>query len=87
MAASKRTFYETLVTIWVLSEQSIPLTTEEDLHAMDRAIADGEVTAWWKKRTTPMTGPQFTARLLKEKMDPASYGLTEEGEDENEEPL
>ena len=83
MTISQRSFYETVVTIRVLSEQPFTLESEQDLHTINNAIEDGEVTAWWEKTSeVVMTAPQFAARLLKDNLDPASYDLTDEGEDD-----
>lgn len=79
--ASKRTFYRTVLTLEVLSEE--PLTGEESLSDIEYSIDVGSCSG--KVETTveneQVDGPRMAQLLLDQASDPDFFGLDKQGND------
>jgi hypothetical protein len=76
---SDRTFYRTVVTVEVLSEDPLNFDTLEDLH---HAITTGDCSGRYETtKTETLNGKDTAAGLIAQGSDPGFFQLDEEGND------
>lgn len=79
---SKRKFYRTLITLEVLSQEPLPSMSLADLAY---ATTEGDCSGQFKQTTErELDGPQAAAALIAQGSDPGFFGLTEDGQDDED---
>lgn len=77
---SKRTFYKTIISIEVLSED--PLPDQIDLNDIAYGITDGDWSGTVEKSfEKTLTGPETAVALADQGSDPEFFQLDEDGND------
>lgn len=82
--ASERKFYRNVTTIVWLSEERPEFVYNGSLEGLDYALSEGPCVMHTYEEATAEVDPAEVARLLDEAgSEPAFFGLTPEGEDED----